>query len=263
MASEADDTVEDAVTVLVSVTEKSGNLRSDLRKDILRAVSDLRKEFAKLRSEVENKNKQIIGWEQKAEEANSMLKALQCGASANGRGDKDTTSVGLQVTTKDSDWNVTPSGGKTRKRYSDVLADRQGTVSYDHKMYKLFVKSKHNQSAEYSRTLLKQKVNPTHMKVGVSALKTLKNGQLLIESETKSELEEICKKINVCGEELESHMQTLRKPRIIMFNVPEDITTEHAVQAIVLQNSELSLNENEIKSKFVFEDKKKHKNLVI
>jgi len=131
MASEADDTVEDALTVLVSVKEKSGNLRSDLRKDILRAVSNLRKEFAKLKSEVEDKNKLIIGWEQKAVEANSMLKALQAGAGANVRGDKETTSVGLQVTTKDSDWNVTPSVGKTRK-YSDVLANRRGTVSYDH-----------------------------------------------------------------------------------------------------------------------------------
>ena len=37
---------------------------------------------------------------------------------------------------------------------------------------------------------------------------------------------------------------------------------ENAAQAIVLQNSELNLNENEIKTKFVFEDRKKHKNLV-
>jgi hypothetical protein len=58
-------------------------------------------------------------------------------------------------------------------------------------MYILFVKSKHNQSAEYVRTLLKSKVYSTEMKVGISALKTLKNGQLLIESEKKSELEDV------------------------------------------------------------------------
>jgi hypothetical protein len=87
-------------------------------------------------------------------------------------------------------------------------------------MYKLVVKSKNNQNAEYTRTLLKSKVNPTQMKVGISALKTLKNGQLLIESEKKSDLEEVCKKINkVCGEELESYMPTLKNPRIIVFNV--------------------------------------------
>jgi len=107
-------------------------------------------------------------------------------------------------------------------------------------------------------------VNPTHMKVGINALKTLQNGQLLIKSEKKSELEEVCKKINeVCGEELESYMPTLKSPRIIVFNVPEDITSENAAQGTVLQNSELNLNENERKPKFVFEDGKKHKCSVI
>jgi len=53
------------------------------------------------------------------------------------------------------------------------------------------------------------------MKVGISALKTLRNGQLLIESEKRNDLEELCKKINeVCGEELESYMPTLKNPRL-------------------------------------------------
>ena len=117
------------------------------------------------------------------------------------------------MTSKDSDWNGAPSAGQTRKSYFDVVADRQGTLSYNNKMYKLFVKSKNNQSAEYTRTLIKSKVNPTQMKVGISALKTLKNGQLLIESEKKRELEALCKKINeVCGEELECYMRTLKPP---------------------------------------------------
>jgi hypothetical protein len=131
-------------------------------------------------------------------------------------------------------------------------------------MYQLFVKSKNNESAEYVRIILKSKVNPAQMNVGVRAPKTLKNGRLLIESEKESELDEICKKIDeVCREELESHIPSLRNPRIIVFNVPEDITPENAAQAIVLQNSEFKLSESEILPKFVFEDRKKHKNLVI
>jgi hypothetical protein len=60
--------------------------------------------------------------------------------------------------------------------------------------------------------------NPTQIKVGNSALKTPKNGQLLIESEKKSELEDVCKKISgVCREELESDMPTLKHPRMIVF----------------------------------------------
>jgi ElaB/YqjD/DUF883 family membrane-anchored ribosome-binding protein len=60
MASAGEDAVEDALNVLVSVTEKSGKLRNDLRKDTLKAVSNLRKEFAKLKSEVEDKSKLIV-----------------------------------------------------------------------------------------------------------------------------------------------------------------------------------------------------------
>jgi len=74
------------------------------------------------------------------------------------------------------------------------VADRPGNVPDDDKMYKLFVKSKNSHSAEYTRTLLKSKVNPTQMKVGISALKTPKNSQLLIESERKANWKKYARK---------------------------------------------------------------------
>jgi len=228
MASTGKDAVEDALNVLVSVTEKSGNLRNDLRKDTFKAVSNLRKEFARLKNEVEDKNKLTVDLKMRVAETNSTLKALQFGLGGNCRGNKEATSLGSQVTSKDIDWDVAPSTGRTKKRYSNVVADTPGNVPFDKKMYKLFVKSKNNRSSEYTRTLLKSKVHPTQMKVGISALKTLKNGKLLIESE-KSELKEVCRKMNeVCGEEHESYTPTLINPRIIVFNVPEDITSENA-----------------------------------
>jgi hypothetical protein len=264
MASSGEDAVDDALNVLINVTKKSGNLRNDLRKDILQAVSKLRKEVAKLKCEVEGKNKLIGELEKKAVETNNILNALQAGEGSNGGEDHGATSLGWKVNPTDgaSDWKV--AAGRTRKSYSDVVADRQGTVLFDKKRYKLFVKSKNNQSVEYTRTLLKSKVNPTQLKVGISALKTLKNGQILIESDNKSDLEEVNKRIfEACGEELEGHIPTLKNPRLIVFNVPEDVTVESVAQAIVLQNSDLDLNESDIKPKFVFQDRRKHKNLVI
>jgi uncharacterized protein YlxW (UPF0749 family) len=79
------------------VTEKSGNLKNDLRKDILKAVSNLRKEFANLRSEVEDKNKLIIDLDIKGMETNSTLKALHFGVGSNSRVDMEATPIGLQV----------------------------------------------------------------------------------------------------------------------------------------------------------------------
>lgn len=55
MASVGEHAVEDALNVLVRVAEKSGNLKNDLRKDILKAVSNHRKEFAKLQSALKDK----------------------------------------------------------------------------------------------------------------------------------------------------------------------------------------------------------------
>jgi len=133
MASSGDDVVEDALNVLVNVTVKSGNLRNDLRKDILKAVSKLRKEFASLKCEVEDKNKLIVDLEMRVVETNSTLKALQQGMGGNCRGNKEATCS--QVTSKDIDWGVAPSAGRTKKRYSDVVADRPGNVPFENKMY--------------------------------------------------------------------------------------------------------------------------------
>jgi hypothetical protein len=49
-----------------------------------------------------------------------------------------------------------------------------------------------------------------------------------------------------------------QNPRIIVFNVAEDINPENTAQATVLQNSELNLYEREIKPNFMSEDRKKH-----
>jgi hypothetical protein len=234
MASSGEDAVDDALNVLINVTKKSGNLRNDLRKDILEAVSKLRKEVAKLKCEVKDKNKLIGELEKKAAETNNILNALQAREGSNGGEDHVPTSLGWKVNPTDRASGLEVAAGRTRRSYSDVVAHRQGTVPFDKKRYKLLVKSKNNQSVEYSRTLLKSKVDPTQLKVGISALKTLKNGQLLIESDNKSDLEEVNKRISeTCGEELEGYIPTLKNPRLIVFNVPEDIILENVAQAIV------------------------------
>jgi len=46
MADDVNQHVEDAFKILVSITEKSVNLRKDLKKDILESVSTLRREFS-------------------------------------------------------------------------------------------------------------------------------------------------------------------------------------------------------------------------
>ena len=53
MADDVIHLIEDALETLVFITEKSGNLRRDLKQDILISVSSLRKELSKLKMQLD------------------------------------------------------------------------------------------------------------------------------------------------------------------------------------------------------------------
>jgi len=55
MADDAEDGVEGAFKCLVSITERSGNLRNDLKKEIIKAVSSLRHSFVQVQRNLECK----------------------------------------------------------------------------------------------------------------------------------------------------------------------------------------------------------------
>ena len=140
-----------------------------------------------------------------------------------------------------------------------------GTQEVRHpKSFKLFVKSKANESTEYLKTLIKTKINPIDLKVGINSFKVLKNGQLLIESTNKTEMDIICKNINEkCGAEVEANVSKPRNPRIIIFNVPDEIIMENDIEAMTTQNPKIKEMGKELQPKFVFEDRKKNKNMVL
>lgn len=152
--------------------------------------------------------------------------------------------------------------GGQLSNYADVVSGNFNAPVQ--KTYKMFVKSKSNQSTEYIRTLIKTKVNPVQMKVGIKSFSELKSGQLLLEVANKEELEVIRNNINQnCGEELEAVAGKRRNPRIIIFNIAEDISIENVVEALLAQNKELDGAAQEVKPIFQFYDKKKNKNIVV
>jgi ElaB/YqjD/DUF883 family membrane-anchored ribosome-binding protein len=58
MADEEDQLAESVFEVLVSITNKSGNLRKDLKQDIIESVSTLRKVLAKMKTVINDKSKE-------------------------------------------------------------------------------------------------------------------------------------------------------------------------------------------------------------
>ena len=73
------------------------------------------------------------------------------------------------------------------------------------------------------------------MKIGIRSLKSLKNGNVLIETDTKEETELLNSQIrDKCGDHLEINIQKRRNHRLIIYNIPDALTPENA-EGIITQ----------------------------
>lgn len=244
MAGEVEELVSDALSALVSVTEVRGNLRKDLKNNILDAVSKLRSAFTTLQTRVTDNNVEISELKLQIDKYRTEI---QCG--------KDVTRNSVMG------GNIKPVSSQ-RRLFSDVVGT--GTTPCIEKRYKLMVTSKLKESAEAVKTVLKSKVNPTALNVGIKTFKSLKDGRVLIETVSKNEIEILNSTINSkCGQTMESKVSPLRNPNLVLYNIPDDINKENAEEIIIKQNPEFSLKEGDIKPKFIFTSKRNHKNLVV
>ena len=143
-----------------------------------------------------------------------------------------------------------------KRLYSEILSSNFQKRA-EQKTFKLTVKSKSSHSTEHMKTLVKTKVNPVEMKIGITAFKGLRNGRLLIETQNEKEIDALSKKINeVCGEDLEASTPQRRNPRLIIYNVPDEVNIENAKELIMKQNSELCIEKEDITPRFLFKDKR-------
>jgi len=99
-------------------------------------------------------------------------------------------------------------------------------------------------------------INPTAIEVGINALKTPRNGKVLIETNTKEELETLGKDINdKCGDRLETRTHKLRNTRLVILNTPDNITTSNIEETLIAQNPGLLLANGDINAKFIYATK--------
>jgi hypothetical protein len=99
--------------------------------------------------------------------------------------------------------------------------------------------------------------------VGVNTLKS-HNGGGLIETNSVNEIELLGKENQTkCKEELEAHIHIVRKPRIIILNVPEGINRDYTEDAIITPNPNLNLAKKNITTKFTYDTKQKNRNAVV
>jgi hypothetical protein len=130
------------------------------------------------------------------------------------------------------------------RNYAEAV---QGTKG---KTFKMTIKPRGAHPPEKIKQILKNKINPGEINVGVNTFKLLSGG-VLIKTNSKEKIEVLDKEIQAkCGDDLEVHVHSLRKPRIIILNVPEDITTTNIEDTILRQNPELNLQKGSIAAKF-------------
>jgi len=78
--------------------------------------------------------------------------------------------------------------------------------------------------------------------VGISTFKSLKNGKVLIETNSKEEIEALGKVFNVkCGDKLEANIHRLRNARLVIINTPDYISTENLEDTLIAQKPDLHL----------------------
>jgi hypothetical protein len=240
---------------LLHITERSGKLRKDQKQDIIETVSTLRNIFMNIMNTGEEQNKEInrLGSElaKAKEEIKMSMVANQRGTTVPPMRGRGTTSEGCMQ-------DQLPPGGGARKTYLEALQNSKD------KRFKILVKAKINLPTESIKTVVKTNINPTAMKVGVKSVKSLKDGRVLIETGTSEEAKLLSDSIrDKCGNDLEVFVPKLRNPRIVIYNVPQDIKVENLEEIILAQNPELGLGQGDIMAKFSYRTKQGRVNMVI
>jgi hypothetical protein len=273
MADDVFDGIQDALNLLVITTERSGNMKKELKQTIHDTVSTLRNLFVKLKNNCVEKNSKISSLEAEVSQTKTVIqssadKAVQ----VQGEPSVDTTKepaqprahgapsfIPIQETTRQCVREGSPIDAGARKLYSEALASKTRVNKF-----KLTVSSSEQLSPDTIKRILKTKINPTEIKVGINTFRSLKDGRVLIETNSKEELETLEKDINAkCEGKLEARSHKLRNPRLVILNIPEEISLENAEDTLIAQNTDINLKQGDIKFKFCYETRKQTRNLVL
>jgi len=278
MTDELSDEIENALNLRVNTTEQTRNMRKGLKQIIFETVSTLRNLFVKLKDYRDSKSVEISKLEEQVNTMKAQLeeycsnKAKDCGTpsvihtyepagttarrlASTSSGEGNPTMESARTTAK----TVAPSGSGESKLYSEVV---DGVKRL--KRFQLTVKTKSNQPPEAIKELLKTKINPIKIKVGINTFNSVSKGAVLIETNSKEETEKLEKEINTKREgELEANIHKMWKPRLVIFNIPEEISTKNLEDTLTAQNPDISLNKGDINAKFCYTTRKQNRNLVM
>jgi hypothetical protein len=106
-------------------------------------------------------------------------------------------------------------------------------------------------------------VNPTVIKVGIKSLRQLRDGRVMIETSSEKEMSKPGDEIRAKCEDLEVNGQKLRKPKLVLLNIPEEISLDNVEETLSRQNPDKDIQVGDIKAKFCYVPKRETRNMVI
>jgi hypothetical protein len=256
MAEDVKEDIENALNVIVSSTGSSGNMKTELKTKIFETVSTLRRLFVKIIDINESYVRKIT--ELGKQEATTNTARGESTDRTNkyiGEPSSDT----VRNTRGQPEWKVAPPGEGKAKLYSEVV---QGKTTQ--KTFKVNVASRDKQTTDTIIGVLKSKINPTDIKVGIRSIKTLRDGKVQLETGSIQEAETLMNSIrDKIGDTMETNIQKPRKPRLKIHNIPEEINTDNIEATLIKQNPDIGLEKGEIAPKFTYETKRQTRNIVI
>ena len=226
MADDVQDDIENALNQIASTTERSGNMKKELKQTIYQTVSKLRKLFATL---IDVENSKTIAELEKTVASNKVeIGVAKRSTLTVPSTPLDTGREPLRTSARE----VAPSGNNLEKRQAETVQTRLYSDALKGKCkqerYMKTVTSRDKESTASIKDILKSKIKPAEIKVGINSLKTLRNGTIQIETGSKEEIDILMKDINEkCEGILEAKLHTLRRPKLVIYNVPEDISVQN------------------------------------
>ena len=241
---EAARSIQDALNTIVNTIDQSGNMRKDLKKTIYEKVSTLRNLFTKLHAPLKERR----GTQ------NKVTHTLEEEIKAGGR-DKDTSRSDRRPETSrervrtshgNFDRQVLPS-----KLYSEAVAGREENT------FKLAPNKSHSLSRRDKETT-EDEHKPKGTQRGYLGTQNTEGRQNTHRSREHDRNRDTTRKdTGKCGIELETNIQKLRNPRLVILNTPKDITLENVKETLIQQNTELNLKEGIILPKIQLHNKER------
>lgn len=149
----------------------------------------------------------------------------------------------------------------TRPSYRDKLLDTKasrappirvptGTKVQPVRRHAVTIKSLEQETPEKIKAKLRQSIDPMKDKIHIKAVRKLKSGSVVVETDSEQDLNKIIKCQKLKENRLEVTKQYKKKPRMIIYDVPVDMESEQLVSAIKGQNDGIIDNEDDLRPCF-------------